>query len=208
MLFALASGWWLLVLRGISGVLLGLAVCTEPGITLSALALMYSAYALIDGGLTILCATAVFNADGRWGLLFADGVVGVAAGLAAFPWPGMTASDLIWVIASRALASGLVQGVTAVRLRNVSTSTWPPALWAIASTLFGVALIIAPVTDALALTLCLGSYALVAGLLLIVFAHLLRAWLKSNNLGDWVPMRLSGSPHRLPAGLSHGDPEN
>ena len=128
MLFALANGWCLLMLRGIAAVLMGLAALTEPGITLNVLALLYGAYALIDGGLALLEATSVFRSDERWGVLLVDSIAGMAAGLAAFSWPGITVEALIWVMARRAIVTGVAQTITAMRLRKCTTVEWLPAL--------------------------------------------------------------------------------
>jgi uncharacterized membrane protein HdeD (DUF308 family) len=186
MLIALANGWWLLVLRGIAGLLLGMAACMQPGINLTSLAALYTAYALIDGAFGIAGAILAFRADERWGILFVDGVASVSAGLAAFPWPGVTLPALIWVIAPRAMMAGVAQTVTAERLRKCTRAEWMPAVAGTISVLFGVAMAVAPVARVPELAMWFGGYVLIAGFSLIVFGHWLRAWVKSNNLGDYV----------------------
>jgi hypothetical protein len=56
MLHALAKCWWLLLLRGIAAVLFGLLAFIWPGLTLVTLVLLYGAFALIDGVISLVAA--------------------------------------------------------------------------------------------------------------------------------------------------------
>ena len=206
MLIALANGWCLLMLRGIAAVLMGLAALTEPGITLNVLALLYSAYALIDGGLALLEATSVFRSDERWGVLLVDSIAGMAAGLAAFSWPGITVGALIWVMARRAIVTGVAQTITAMRLRKCTTVEWLPAGGGAAWILFGVVMMAAPVAGTLDLALWVGGSAFLAGPLLIIFGHWLRGWLKSNNLGDYIPRHTADAVAMVSPSIAPGPP--
>ena len=205
MLIALANGWRLVILRGIAGLCFALASYTEPGITLTTLAFLYSSYALIDGGLAILEATEAFRADARWGLLFVEGVTGMAAGLAAFPVPGMMVPTLIWVMAVRALVTALADIITADRLKTRTGVEWLPALGGLASLAFIVAAVTMPARNAIDLALCNGGCAMISGPLLVVFGYWLRTWIKSNNLGDYVPSHALNPQHR-PAASSRRYP--
>jgi uncharacterized membrane protein HdeD (DUF308 family) len=204
-LIALANGWWLLTLRGIAGLCFGLAAYTEPGITLATLAYLYSGYALIDGGLAILEATQALCADARWGVLFLEGVVGLAIGLAAIPWPAVTLPNLLWPMALRALVIGLAEIVTTARLRTRTCVEWLPGLGGLASLAFIVVAVAMPVRDAIDLALCAGGCAMISGPLLVVFGYWLRTWIKSNNLGDYVPSHALSPRHR-PAASSRRYP--
>src|SRR5690348_18448086 len=87
----LAKYWWLLLLRGIVAILFGVLAFIWPGMTLLTLVLFYGAYALVDGALAIGEAVAGPHTAGpRWWLAVV-GVLGVAAGLLTFLWPGITA---------------------------------------------------------------------------------------------------------------------
>jgi hypothetical protein len=46
-LHALARSWWLVLLRGIAGILFGLLAFAWPGLTLVTLVLLYGAYAVV-----------------------------------------------------------------------------------------------------------------------------------------------------------------
>ncbi len=52
----LIRNWWALALRGVFGILFGLAAFLFPGITLGALILLFAIYAVLDGVFTIVAA--------------------------------------------------------------------------------------------------------------------------------------------------------
>src|SRR6476646_2648687 len=89
-LHVLARNWWLLLLRGIAGIIFGVLAFVWPGITLLTMVIFYGAYALLDGIFAIGAAFRGGEAQSRWWLIFI-GVLGIAAGLLTFLWPGITA---------------------------------------------------------------------------------------------------------------------
>jgi uncharacterized membrane protein HdeD (DUF308 family) len=63
-------------------------------LTLAVLVLLWGTSALVDGVRALRTSH-----DHRWGLLI-EGVVGIAAGVATFAWPGLTALVLVYIIAA------------------------------------------------------------------------------------------------------------
>ena len=76
---ALARNWWSLVIRGFVAIALGIVTFAWPGITVGALVLLFGAYALIDGVVSIVGAWKAARAHERWGALIFEGIVGIAA---------------------------------------------------------------------------------------------------------------------------------
>jgi uncharacterized membrane protein HdeD (DUF308 family) len=176
----LVRNWWVVLLRGIAGVIFGVLTFFAPDISLVALVLLFGAYAFADGILAIVSAVRQRGSD-RWWVLLLQGIAGVAAGIVTVLWPGITALALLYVIAAWALVIGGLEIAAAIRLRKVITGEWLLALAGIASVALGLLLVLFPGPGALALVLWIGAYALVSGVLLIVLAFRLRSWGKAHS---------------------------
>jgi len=172
----LSRNWGWVVLRGIVAILFGVLTAFQPGITLAALVLLYGAYALVDGVAMIVWAVANHRDEPHWVSLIVGGLLGVAAGVLTFLWPGMTAVALLFVIASWAVVTGVAAIVAAIRLRKEIIGEWRLVLSGLLSVAFGVILLAAPVVGALAMVLWIGAYAIVSGVLLIGLGMKLRSW--------------------------------
>ena len=163
--------WWALLLRGIAAVLFGLAALFWPDETLWVLIVFFGAYALVSGVFTIVAGIA--DHTRRW-LLLTEGVLGVAAGLIAFFWPGLTALVLLYVIAGWAIFTGVLEIVTAISLRREIDNEWMMILGGALSVLFGLILAFLPGVGLLSLTWLIGIYALIFGVAFIVLGFRVR----------------------------------
>jgi uncharacterized membrane protein HdeD (DUF308 family) len=173
MLHALARNWWMLLLRGICALLFGIAAFAWPGLTLVTLVLLYGAFAFVDGALALAAAIMGGAPAPRWWLAI-TGLLGIAAGLATWFWPGLTALVLLYFIAFWAIATGIMQIVGAVRLRKAIDNEWFLIAAGALSVLFGVLLVVQPGTGALAVIFTIGVFAILYGVLMIAFALRLR----------------------------------
>jgi uncharacterized membrane protein HdeD (DUF308 family) len=170
----LSRNWWALALRGLAAIVFGLLAFILPGITLTALILLFSAYMLVDGVFAIVAAVRAEERDTRWWLLLAEGVLGVLAGIVAFAWPGLTALALLYLVAAWSIITGILQIVGAIRLRREIEGEWALILGGVLSVIFGVLLAVLPGPGILALLWLIGAYALVSGVLLIILAFRVR----------------------------------
>lgn len=109
--------------------------------TLAVLVLLWGAYALVDGVLALLGAFLTTH-DHRWRLLL-EGLVGVAAGVLTFVWPGLTALALVCIIAASELVTGRAGAGLGSPKRRVIDNEWRLALGGVASIVFGLVLLIA-----------------------------------------------------------------
>ena len=171
MLQTLTANWWALALRGLAAVLFGLLTFFLPGITLVTLVLLFGAYALVDGVFNVVAFFRV--ASHQWALLI-EGVVGIVAGALTFAWPAITALALLYVIAFWAILTGIFEIVAGIRLRKSIANEWLLLLIGVFSLVFGLLILFAPGTGALAIILWIGAYALVFGIFLLALAFRLR----------------------------------
>lgn len=175
----LSRDWWVLALRGLAAVIFGLLAFVWPGVTLSVLVLFFGAYVLWDG---IFALISGIRADGsrRWPLVL-EGLVGIVAGVLTFIRPDAAALVLILIMAGWALATGIFEIVSAVRLRKEIEGEWLLMLTGILSVVLGIALALWPAAGALVVTWMIGAYALMFGILLIILAFRLRTWDKPQS---------------------------
>jgi uncharacterized membrane protein HdeD (DUF308 family) len=162
---ALARNWWLLLLRGIVGVVFGVVALFWPGATLLSLIFLWGAYAIADGAFSLWAAITgrVGENASRWWLAVA-GVAGIAAGVIAWAWPGPTALALLVLVAAWAIATGVMQVWGAIRLRKEIDGEWLLGLSGSLSILLGVILLLQPAAGALAVVWWIGVFAIVMGL--------------------------------------------
>jgi uncharacterized membrane protein HdeD (DUF308 family) len=176
----LAQNWWLMALRGVFAVLFGLIALFAPGAALLSLALLFSAYMLVDGALGIAASVRAAQRNERWGWLIAEGLANIVVGVIAFVWPGPTVLAFVLLIAFWALLSGGFMLAAAFRLK-ADHGRWWLALGGIASLIFGVLLVIAPIVGAVVLAWWIGAYAVVFGIMLLVLAFQLRSRKESGT---------------------------
>jgi uncharacterized membrane protein HdeD (DUF308 family) len=170
---ALAKNWWLLLLRGIAGIVFGVLAFGWPGLTLLTLILLYGAYALADGVIAIIAAITGGAPAGR-GWLAIVGILGIAVGAFTFMLPGMTALILLFTMAGWAVAIGVFQIIGAIRLRKEIDNEWFLILSGAISVLFGLGVVVNPGAGAVALVWVIATYAIVAGVLYIGLAFRLK----------------------------------
>ncbi len=173
MLHELAKNWWLIMLRGVCAIIFGVLTFAWPGVTLVTLVLLYGAFALADGIFALGAAIAGRTPEPRWWLALV-GILGVLAGVVTLFWPGMTAIVLLFFIAAWAIATGVMQIVGAIRLRKEIDDEWLLIASGVLSVLFGFVLLARPGLGALSMILVIGAFAILYGILEVMFSLRLR----------------------------------
>jgi uncharacterized membrane protein HdeD (DUF308 family) len=177
---ALASNWWLLLVRGIIAVLFGLLAFMWPGLTLVTLVLLYAAYALVDGLMAIWAGAT----SRTWGLVL-FGILGVLVGIYALFFPGITALALLYLIAAWAFIRGLFEIATAIQMRKQISNEWSLILSGIIAIVFAIVLVANPSAGALAMIFVIGTFAILFGLAMIFLAFRIKS----------LPKRLANLAH-------------
>ncbi len=170
MIEALKRYWWVPVLRGICGIVFGVIAFGYPGLALATLVLLFGAWVLIDGVFRIVGATAGRASDPDWGFHLIVGIL-----VLTFHSPGITALALIIYIGAWALMIGAVEIALAIKLRRELKGEWLLILMGLASIIFAAFLLWNPGPGALALLWLIGSYAIVFGILGVIFGFRLRS---------------------------------
>ncbi|MEU7001188.1 HdeD family acid-resistance protein [Nonomuraea sp. NPDC046570] len=164
----LAGTWWLFLIRGICAIIFGILALIWPGITLLTLVIFFGAYAIVSGVFSLFSALR-HGAQGRaWMIL--SGILGIAAGIIAFAWPGITTIALLYVIAFWAIFAGISEIIAGIKLRNEIENEWMLIVGGVLSVIFGLLLVIWPRSGALALTWLIGIFAIIYGVTTVVLA--------------------------------------
>jgi uncharacterized membrane protein HdeD (DUF308 family) len=98
--------------------------------------------------------------------------------------PGITAIALLYIIAGWALLNGVIAIVAAIQLRKVIRNEWVLALSGVISIAFASILALFPGPGALAVTLWIGAFAIVSGVMLVVLGVRMRKSAKQQENGE------------------------
>ncbi len=155
----LSRKWWVVALRGLLAILFGIVALVYPGITLLSLALVFGAYAFLDGVFAIGSAIGHGGREAVWYVL--EGILGIAVGIGTVFYPGITAQALVYLVGLWAVLTGIVEVVAGFELPF--EKDWLLAIAGALSILFGVLMFFNPASGALAIVWLIGVYALLFG---------------------------------------------
>jgi uncharacterized membrane protein HdeD (DUF308 family) len=178
----LARMWWVVVLRGVLAIIFGIMAFTWTAEWWAAIVIVFGVYAIFDGvGALVAAVRGEPNLGPRWELLL-EGVVGIAAGLVAIAWPGITELVLLYMIAGWAIATGVLAIASAIRLRKEIRGEWALGLSGVLSIALGLGLILLPGPGLLVIAWWVGATSLVFGFLLLMLGLRLRKVSKAAEL--------------------------
>lgn len=175
MLGVLARNWWALLIRGIAAVIFGLLAVFWPAAAGFALVFVFGAYAFIDGVFALISAVRAAEAHERWIAFAVEGIVGLIIAAIVVFYPGLAGLALYFTIAVWAILTGILELVGAFQLRALIPNEWMLILAGILSIVFGVLLIIYPRVGILTVIYLIGFYAVLFGIVMIVFSFRLRS---------------------------------
>jgi uncharacterized membrane protein HdeD (DUF308 family) len=164
--------WWVFLLQGFAGIIIGLMLITEPGATLVALTTVLGFYWLITGVLALVQVFVDRATPWIWSLL--AGLVGILAGLFVLRHPLVAALTVPTVVVIILGIQGLVIGAVQIIGGFKGGGIGPFILGAI-NVLVGILLLGSPVAAALAVSLVFGVLLLISGAGLMILAFRVRA---------------------------------
>lgn len=112
------ENWWVLLLGGLLGIGVGVLTLVHPGVTALALLFYIAVWAVATGVLEIVAAIRLRKEiEGEW-LLGLAGVASVLFGVLLIAQPGAGALAVLWLIATYAVAFGVIMVLLAFKARG------------------------------------------------------------------------------------------
>jgi uncharacterized membrane protein HdeD (DUF308 family) len=165
--------WWLVLLRGIAAVLLGLLLFTNPAATLSVIIIFLGIYWVVDGISTLLASFIGREEHSNWGWGIFVGIISILAGLAVLSQPVLTAifttSFIVSFVGIMIIISGVWSIVTGFRLRKTS-GEWVMIIGGVLGLILGLLLVMNPLFSALVYVYIIAVFLIIGGFSLIVMA--------------------------------------
>ena len=171
---AITGKWWLLLLRGLAAIAVGVIAFVHPADALVALVLVLGAYAFIAGVLAIMAAVAGVGGDHWWALLL-EGIFAIVAALLIWSWPLASTLAFVYFIAAWMIVSGILQVAAGIRLRDFIDNEWIYILSGVISLAFGVWVFRSGAQGVFATAYLLGWYFLFYGVMQTAVAVRLRS---------------------------------
>ena len=164
--------WWLLLLQGVAGIILGLMLVTNPGETTIALVTLLGVYWLIMGIMALVRIFVDQSVPWIWSLLV--GIVGILAGLSVVKHPLLAAiavpTTIVIILGVQGLIMGALEIISAFRGAGIGSF-----ILGAFYVLIGLLLLGSPIAAALSVPLVFGVLLLVEGIALVVLAFRVRA---------------------------------
>ena len=167
--------WWVPVIRGIAAIVFGVIAFTHPVMAAATLVLFFGAWVLVDGIFRVAGAIGHHASDPDWGFDLIIGILGIIIGFLTFHAPRITALALVIYIAAWAFMIGATEIALAIKLRREIKGEWFLILMGLASIVFAALLLWNPLAGAAALIWIMAWYAVIFGVLAIIFGFRLRS---------------------------------
>ncbi len=165
-----ASFWWLVLLRGIAALILGLFLISSPAMTTIVLVTFIGAYWLVDG---IFSLVGMFMDRRAWGLKLALGILGIMAGIYVLRYPLWASILVVTLVVILLGVQGLVMGILSL-IEGFRGKGWGPVVLGIVYLLFGLVLLGNTYVAAISLPLVLGILGIIGGIITIVVSFQVR----------------------------------
>jgi uncharacterized membrane protein HdeD (DUF308 family) len=168
--FELAKKWWVLLLRGILLIIVGLLAFVSPlvWVTFVGIYMLFDGFSLLMAGFSDQPA-----GQSRWPLLI-TGVLGLVAGLIVLWNPELGGLTLTIVIAAWAIITGILTIISAIRVREEIDNEWWLIISGVLAIIFGILVFQNVLAGILTIAWIFAIFAIVAGILSIALAFRVR----------------------------------
>jgi uncharacterized membrane protein HdeD (DUF308 family) len=173
--------WWLIAARGALAIVIGILVLFWLEPTNLVLVLLFGVFSSVDGMFAISVGTASREYFKRWWALLLEGIAGIVIGVLLFYWPDVTTRVLLYFIAVRAVITGSLEILAAIEFRQVFPEESTMMIGSLLSVTLGILLFVFPAEGIVNLIWLMGSYAMIAGLIELIFACRLRCLMRESK---------------------------
>ena len=112
--------WWLALVGGVIGILIGVLTIVHPFGTTLFMLYMIAVWALITGVISIVTAIRLRRVMNNEWYLVISGIVAVLFSIFIFARPAAAAVTIMWIISAFAILFGILLLVLALRIRKVA----------------------------------------------------------------------------------------
>lgn len=175
----LANNWWAFLIRGILALIFGIVAVFFPAAAFLALVLVFGAFAFIDGVFALVAAFTSNAKSENWWWLILEGIVGLAIGILTIVQPAAMGEAWLILIAAWAVITGILEIITAIRLRKIIVGEFWLILGGVLSVVFGIIVAFYPSAGAFAIGLLIGLYAILFGAIFVALGLKLRSFARA-----------------------------
>jgi uncharacterized membrane protein HdeD (DUF308 family) len=140
-------------------------------------------YAIMDGTFAMVSGMFQSRYSPRWWVFLVEGFISLVAGVIVLLQPGLAGIALVIVIAIWAVLTGLLEVIAAIRLRREIRNEWMLGFGGFLSVMLGLLMLLQPAAGGLVITLMVGAYALIFGMLLVALGFRLRSFNRRPESG-------------------------
>lgn len=162
--------WEALVLRGVAGILFGIAAVFWPALTLVVLVYLFSIYILVSGVVGMVESVVHLTHKQSWFWKMVLGILELGVGVYLVRHPGVSFATFVLVAGLVLIARGVFEGIMALVDEYSATNKMLMIIGAVLSVLIGIVILLQPVAGGVAFVWVLGLYALVTGPIWIALA--------------------------------------
>ncbi|MFP4563587.1 MAG: HdeD family acid-resistance protein [Spirochaetia bacterium] len=166
--------WWIILLRGVVILALGVLATFWPSQTFIVLVQILGVYFLLDGLFILFMSVGNRKHDVRWKGTLIRGLITFIIGAVVVFLPTFTAAALgvvlVYLLAALSLFAGAMEIIKAVRARKEIKDEWSIVLSGIFFILLAILLFIAPLSFGIAFIRIIGILAAVTGIGFLIFA--------------------------------------
>ncbi|KAA9134015.1 hypothetical protein F3N42_00230 [Marinihelvus fidelis] len=161
--------WWMFLISGIAALVFGILAFAKPGVAFLVLSIWFAIFLLVDGVSNLAGALSHRDKDG-WVLAAVMGVLGILIGGYLLLVPPVSMVAFVYTVAFFAMVVGITLVSLGWKIRKETTREWVLYLNGILSIIFSLLLFFRVEIGGLTLVYIIAFWAVVIGLLRIVFA--------------------------------------